>query len=106
MTKYGKNRIELEKRIMRGVIENLNEIESESSQSFSFDPIFILHNSLGNVVNDIVYGQIYDKNDETWRYLKHLQEEGIKHIGVSGVVNFLPFLRYVFIFSTHLYRTK
>lgn len=104
-TKYGKNRIELEKRIMRGVIENLNEIESESYQSFSFDPIPILHNSLGNVVNDMVYGQIYDKNDVTWKYLKHLQEEGIKHIGVSGVVNFLPLLRYLY-FSAHFISTK
>jgi len=49
---------------------------------------------VGNLLNDLVFGKIYDENDEVWKWLRHLQEEGVKHIGVSGLLNFFPLLRY------------
>lgn len=95
MTKFGSARDSMEQRILHGVTEYVADLKDEITKTFSINPFHILHNALGNVMNDFVFGQTYDKKDETWKYLQHLQEEGVKHIGVSGVVNFLPFLRHL-----------
>lgn len=56
-------------------------------------------NSLGNVINDIIFGYKYPQNDKTWTWFRQIQEEGSLEMGIAGVVNFLPFLRYVILIS-------
>lgn len=95
MVRFGLQRDIMESRIMNGINDLVQNVLNEIKVSYKMDPFHILHHSVGNVLNEIVFGIKYDKDDETWKYLQHLQEEGVKYIGVSGAVNFLPFLRHL-----------
>nr|AZR39406.1 cytochrome P450 [Agasicles hygrophila] len=54
-----------------------------------------LKHGLGSVINTLVFGKSWDRNNELWKYLLYLQEEGPKYIGVAGPLNFFPFLRFI-----------
>uniref|UniRef100_A0A1B0F0M0 Cytochrome P450 n=1 Tax=Phlebotomus papatasi TaxID=29031 RepID=A0A1B0F0M0_PHLPP len=99
MAKYNENRNSLETRIINGVngmiiyLRVWQEMNGQIGKEMDLMPI--LHHHLGNILNDLIFGVKYTSDDSTWRYLQHLQEEGVKHIGVSGSINFLPLLRYI-----------
>ncbi|XP_055843541.1 cytochrome P450 306a1 [Episyrphus balteatus] len=95
MVKFGPSRTELERRIRIGVDDFIKTLHEESSNSLEINPMHALLHSMGNIVNDLVFGITYERHDVIWLYLQELAEEGVKHIGVSGVVNFLPFLRFL-----------
>lgn len=46
-------------------------------------------------MNLIIFGKAWSRQDPTWLWLQSLQEEGIKHIGVAGPLNFLPIFRFL-----------
>ncbi|XP_063239112.1 cytochrome P450 306a1 [Bacillus rossius redtenbacheri] len=92
MVKFGLKRAKLEQRIMCGVKACLQELRSTAAPR---DPLHALHHCLGNVVNSLVFGRTWADDDPVWRWLRHLQEEGTKLIGVAGPLNFLPFLRFL-----------
>ena len=48
---------------------------------------------VGNMMNQLIFGMRYSREDELWQRLQQLRDEGIKMIGVCGIVNFLPFVR-------------
>ncbi|XP_055909305.1 cytochrome P450 306a1 isoform X2 [Eupeodes corollae] len=95
MVKFGSSRGVLEKRIRIGVDDFIKTLHEKCSNSLEINPMHALLHSMGNVVNDLVFGITYTRHDAIWKYLQELAEEGVKHIGVSGVVNFLPFLRFL-----------
>ncbi|XP_055389918.1 cytochrome P450 306a1, partial [Condylostylus longicornis] len=95
MIKFGSNRNFLIKRIENGVTEFIQTLRNDSFKNLEINPMDSLHHTVGNILNDLVFGRIYSKDDSTWKYLQYLQEEGVKYIGVSGVVNFLPILRFL-----------
>uniref|UniRef100_A0A6V7IAG0 Cytochrome P450 306a1 n=1 Tax=Bracon brevicornis TaxID=1563983 RepID=A0A6V7IAG0_9HYME len=92
MVKHGIKRDKLEERI---ILHAMHCIEKLSGEKGKIDPVEPLHNSIGNLMNDLVFGIVYEDDDKIWKWLKHQQEEGVKHIGVAGSLNFLPFLRHL-----------
>lgn len=94
MMKFGPKREIMQDRIMEGIVSCIEEISRFTSQEF--DVSEIITHTVGNIANDFVFGITYEKDDETWKYLLHLQDEGVKLIGVGAVANFLPLLRWLF----------
>ncbi|XP_053595148.1 cytochrome P450 306a1 isoform X1 [Microplitis demolitor] len=97
MIKYGPKRDIMEIKIRELTNEAIQKLKDKSiiNVKNGIDPIEILHNCIGNIMNNLVFGKVYNENDEIWKWLRELQEEGVKHIGVAGALNFLPFLKYI-----------
>ncbi|XP_043499324.1 cytochrome P450 306a1 [Polistes fuscatus] len=94
MVKFGLKRDKMEGRILAVVNECISKLKDRSTED-GFDPNETLHHCVGNLMNDLVFGKTYDEDDRVWTWLRKLQEEGVKHIGVAGPLNFLPFLRFL-----------
>ncbi|XP_032673775.1 cytochrome P450 306a1 isoform X2 [Odontomachus brunneus] len=94
MVKFGFRRDKMEERILAAVEQCVSKLRIRATAD-GIDPLETLHHHMGNLINDLVFGKVYEEDDDVWRWLRHLQEEGVKHIGVAGPLNFLPFLRFV-----------
>ncbi|KAJ3644361.1 hypothetical protein Zmor_027026 [Zophobas morio] len=96
--RVGHNRTNIQNLIMHNVSDFVQYIKSQGKQ-VTLDPLEPLRHSLGSVINQLVFGKSWSRDDKLWKWLQHLQEEGTKHIGVAGPLNFLPFLRFLPTFS-------
>ena len=69
-------------------IQGISEISSELLDSK-------LSHTVGNMMNEILFGIHYEENDKNWIKIQKLREAGIKEIQVATPVNFLPWLRHL-----------
>ncbi|CAL7950803.1 unnamed protein product [Xylocopa violacea] len=90
----GPRREKMEKRILDAVDECISMLRMRAANE-PINPLDTLHHCMGNLINSIVFGKMYNEDEQVWQWLRHLQEEGVKHIGVAGTINFLPFLRFL-----------
>lgn len=101
MIKYGPKRDAMQNRILEGIKLAVAEFGRSSQE---VNPFHVLENTVGNIVNDFLFGLTFDWDDERWKRIKYLQEEGVKLVGVSAGANFLPILRCVH--STRLHHVN
>ncbi|GJQ71364.1 CYP306A1 [Trypoxylus dichotomus] len=96
--KISGKRDKLEARIMDEVMDLINYIRAlkgDDEDDITLDPGSTLKHNLGSLMNQLVFGKSFGRNEKLWKWLIYLQEEGTKRIGIAGPLNFLPFLRFV-----------
>nr|UUB32681.1 cytochrome P450 CYP306A1 [Dendroctonus valens] len=93
-TKLGNQRKQMELLILAHAQELVQHIDG-SLKTHPVDPLAALRHHLGSLVNQLVFGRRYQRDDPTWIWLQEQQEEGCKLIGVAGPLNFLPILRFL-----------
>jgi ecdysteroid 25-hydroxylase len=91
MIKFGPKREFMENRIMEGINKCIAKLHMITMQKIN--PMNIIMDTVGNIANDFVFGIKYDWDSNEWNRIKHLQEEGVKLVGVNAGANFLPILR-------------
>ncbi|XP_072388304.1 cytochrome P450 306a1 [Diabrotica undecimpunctata] len=106
----GTQRKKMETLILQHALDFVEHIDLD--QDSEIDIVPGLRHSLGSAINMIVFGTSWSRDDELWKWLQNLQEEGPKHLGVAGPMNFLPFFRFlpkyrniISFIKTNLHRT-
>ncbi|KDR21920.1 cytochrome P450 306a1 isoform X2 [Zootermopsis nevadensis] len=103
MVKFGARRERMENRISVGVQKCLEMLQQKETAGEPQDVLPVIIHCIGNVINSLVFGIVYEENDPTWKWLQRLQEEGTKLIGIAGPVNFLPFVRFLPKYKKHMH---
>ncbi|XP_056647665.1 cytochrome P450 18a1 isoform X3 [Diorhabda sublineata] len=95
--KVGPQRKKMETLILNHAIDFIKYLDLEEDGR-EVDIFPGLRHSLGSAVYLIVFGKSWSRDDDVWKYLLYLQEEGPKYMGIAGPLNFLPFLRWHFLY--------
>ena len=78
---------------LKMTIQELMDLFDDVENEYS-NPQKIMSHVVGNMLNEVIFGIRYSRESEMWKWLQRVREEGIKLVGVCGVVNFLPLLRF------------
>ena len=54
-----------------------------------------MNHEVGNLLNDIVFGRTYERDDEAWSAIQRAREDGIKILGVASGLQFLQWLSWL-----------
>ncbi|XP_038059989.1 cytochrome P450 2U1-like [Patiria miniata] len=64
-------------------------------QSQAFDPCHPVNTAVSNIICSIVYGTRFDYDSATFKRMLSLLQENFELVGLAGVVNFFPVLKYI-----------
>ncbi|XP_059096616.1 cytochrome P450 18a1-like [Tigriopus californicus] len=86
------DRKQMEERLLntvRSFVDDLCEGESISLDT-------PLQQTIGNMLNDIIFGQQYPPDDPKWQRIQFLRENGVKQLKMAQASNLIPFLSLIF----------
>ena len=89
----GMGQFRIEERMIHEI--NLLTERFKSYNGKPFSPFLLLESAFSNVLCSLVFGKRYDYDDPTLKGFLHLLNKVLKHGVQAGVVNFLPFLKYI-----------
>lgn len=55
-----------------------------------------LQQTIGNMLNDIIFGQQYPPDDPKWQRVQFLRENGVKQLKMAQASNLIPILSFIF----------
>ena len=84
----------LENNVLQCLDAFLSSIETKTVLCSSILDAKLSH-TVGNMMNEILFGIHYDESDVHWQRIQSLRENGIKELHVATPVNFLPWLRHL-----------
>ncbi|XP_014665615.1 PREDICTED: cytochrome P450 2B4-like isoform X1 [Priapulus caudatus] len=93
LREFGMGKISLEGKIQEEVQALLHEIGEKSDQAF--DSKLLMGNAVSNVICNIVFGNRFDYDDAEFREMLERLNISVRNSSVSGLINFMPFLRFV-----------
>ncbi|KAK3083803.1 hypothetical protein FSP39_003408 [Pinctada imbricata] len=90
---FGFGRRSMEVKIVEEVEAFLASISSTNGQPFNISPL--LHTSVSNVVCSVAFGRRFEHDDTHFKELTNAISENLSNSTISGVLTFLPFLRFI-----------
>nr|APH81383.1 cytochrome P450 CYP306A1 [Tigriopus kingsejongensis] len=81
-------KMEMEERLMSSVRYFIAKLQEDEAVSLD-EP---LQQTIGNMLNDIIFGLRYGPSDSRWQRIQSLRENGVKRLKMSQAANLIPFL--------------
>ena len=90
---FGFGKRSMEGRIMEEVDAFVDCVKSQQGQAFDISDL--LHISISNVISYMVFGKRFQHDDQNFRGLMNAVSDNLTNAKITGLLTFLPFLRYI-----------
>ena len=90
---FGFGKRSLQDKILEEVEVFIDVIKQEKGKAFNISDY--LHTSISNVICSVALGERFEHTDRKFRDIIHAVTENLNNADVTGLLTFLPFLKYI-----------